>query len=75
MNAENIFIAHPENADQLSALKAIMKALKIKFEIKRGDENMYNSEFVAKIQDSKKDFEEGKYTSVKQSDLKDFLGI
>jgi len=75
MNAENIFIAHPENADQLSALKAIVKALKIKFEIKRSEEDIYNSEFIAKIQESRNDFEEGKYTRVKQSDLQDYLGV
>ena len=75
MNAENIFIAHPENADQLSALKAIVKALKIKFEVKKAKEDVYDSEFIAKIQESKKDFEEGKYTRVKQSDLQDYLGV
>jgi len=75
MNAENIFIAHPENADQLSALKAIVKALKIKFEVKKAKEDVYDSEFIAKIQESQIDFEEGKYTRVKQSNLQDFLGV
>lgn len=75
MNAENIFIAHPINADQLSALKAIVKALKIKFEIKKTDDITYNPEFIAKIQESKKDFENGDYTRVKQDDLLNYLGL
>ncbi len=74
-NTENIFIAHPINDDQLSALKAIVKALKIKFEIKKTDDSTYNPEFVVKIQESKKDFENGNYTRVKQDDLQNYLGI
>lgn len=42
-------IIHPENKEQLSALKAFAKALKVKFEI-----NTYNSEFVTKVHKSKK---------------------
>jgi len=75
MNAENIFIAHPINDDQLSALKAMVKALKIKFEIKKTDDITYNPEFIAKIQESKKDFENGDYTRVKQDDLLNYLGL
>ena len=33
MQTQNIFIAHPANAEQVNALKAVLKALKIKFEI------------------------------------------
>jgi hypothetical protein len=35
MQTENIFIAHPTSADQINALKAVVKALKVKFEIKK----------------------------------------
>ncbi len=75
MNSENIFIAHPINADQLSALKAIMKALKIKFEITKADESSYNPEFVAEIQKSRQDIKDGNYTRVEQDDLQEFLGL
>ena len=39
-------IAHPKNKEQLAALKAFVKALKIDFETKKSP---YNPEFVAKI--------------------------
>lgn len=35
MQTENIFIAHPTTTDQLNALKAVVKALKVKFELKK----------------------------------------
>lgn len=35
----------------------------------------YDPEFVAKIQQSEKEFEEGNYTSVEKKDLKDLLGL
>jgi hypothetical protein len=40
MQTENIFIAHPTTIDQLNALKAVVKALKVKFELKK--ENHYD---------------------------------
>jgi hypothetical protein len=40
MQTENIFIAHPTTTDQLNALKAVVKALKVKFELKK--ENPYD---------------------------------
>jgi len=40
MQTDNIFIAHPTTLDQLNALKAVVKALKVKFELKK--ENPYD---------------------------------
>ena len=40
MQTENIFIAYPTTIDQLNALKAVVKALKVKFELKK--ENPYD---------------------------------
>jgi hypothetical protein len=37
MQTDNIFIAHPTTTDQLNALKAFLKAMKIKFELKKED--------------------------------------
>ena len=73
MTTENIFIVHP-TSEQADALKAFIKALKIKFEIATND-NLYNPEFVAKIKKSKQDFEQGDYTRVAKKDLKNFLGL
>jgi hypothetical protein len=71
MKSNDIFIAHPHTADQVTALKAFMQALKIKFEI--AQEDTYNPDFVKKIKASKKQIIEGKYTRVKSSDIEDFV--
>lgn len=73
MQPENIFIVRPANEEQVHALKAFVKALKIKFEITT--EEAYNADFVEKIQKSRKEFEEGKFTRVKKEDLEQFLGL
>jgi len=52
---------HPKNKEQLSALKAIAKALKVEFET---TENPYNPDFVAKIKESTKQVQEGKFTTL-----------
>lgn len=65
--------AHTEDASQIEAVKAFMKALKIKFEISK--EKPYNPEFVEKIEKSKQEFKEGKSTRVKKEDLQSFLGL
>lgn len=62
---------HPEDASQIEAIKAFMKALKIKFEISK--EKPYNAEFVAKIKSSEEDFKNGKFTSVKAEDLGKYI--
>ncbi len=66
-------IAHTEDASQIEAVKAFMKALKIKFEISK--EKPYNPEFIEKIEKSKQEFKEGKSTRVKKEDLQSFLGL
>ncbi|MBK6785626.1 MAG: hypothetical protein IPG79_19165 [Saprospiraceae bacterium] len=66
-------IAHPSSAHQADALKAFLKALKIKFEF--SDEETYNPEFVEKILESKEQVKNGKVTRVKKENLKEFLGL
>jgi hypothetical protein len=61
-------IIHPENKDQLNAVEAILKVLKVPFN-KSKEKSPYNPEFVAKIKRSKKNFSEGKYTTIKIEDL------
>ena len=65
--------AHPQDDSQVEAVKAFMKALKIKFEISK--EKPYNAEFVAKIKKSEQEFKNGKFTQVKKVDLQSFLGL
>ena len=57
---------YPENKAQLTAVKAVLKALKISFE--KAD-NTYNPEFVKKIKDSEKDFKNGNFKTIKTEDL------
>jgi len=38
-------------------------------------ESPYDPEFVAKIKQSEKEFEEGNYTTVEKKDLKNLLGL
>lgn len=73
MKTENTFIIHPANVEQENALKAFMQALKIKFEVKK--EKPYNSDFVAKVKESRQQAEDGKTTQVDKEDLKEFLGL
>ena len=65
--------AHTVDASQIEAIKAIMKALKIKFEISK--EVPYNPEFLAKIEQSKQEIKDGKTTRVKKEDIQSFLGL
>ena len=53
---------HPQNKEQLSALKAFAKALKVDFETTK--ESPYNPDFVNKIKQSKKQVEQGNYITL-----------
>lgn len=72
MEAQNSWTIHTYNTEQENALKAFVKALKMKFE---PAEKPYNTEFVKKIKESKKQHDDGNYTTVKKDDLKNFLGL
>lgn len=74
MKPQEIFIVHPKTHEQEFALKAFMKALKIKFQISTIQDG-YNPEFVKKILDSKKQAKNGQVTRVNKENLKEFLGI
>lgn len=73
MKTDNIIIIHPKTDEQVNVIKAFMTALDIKFEISK--KNLYNDDFVAKIEKSKKEFENGDYTRVDKNNLKKFLGL
>lgn len=69
----NTITAHPTTIEQAEALKAVMKALKIKFKVV--DEKEYDPEFVNKITESQKQAMEGRVTRVAKKDLKKLLGL
>jgi predicted adenine nucleotide alpha hydrolase (AANH) superfamily ATPase len=66
MTAINIK-AYTEDETQIDAIKAVLNAFKIKFEI--GAEKPYDPKFVAKIKAGEKEFEQGDYKSIKTEDL------
>lgn len=61
--------AYTEDAAQIEAIKSVLKALKIKFEISKA--KPYNPEFVAKINQSRQDYKDGKGTVVSLEELND----
>lgn len=64
---------HPENKEQLSAIKAMLKAFKIPFE-KADEENSYDPEFLQKIKESEQELKEGRGTTIKsKKELDKFL--
>jgi len=58
MQTQDVFIAHPTTKDQINALKAVVKALKIEFEIAK--ENPYNPDFVKMVLDAEQEIKKGK---------------
>lgn len=71
MEAINI-TAYPSDMSQIVAIKAVMKALKIKFEVKKENRispETYNPEFVAKIQKSRQDYKDGKVKVITMDEL------
>jgi hypothetical protein len=66
MEAINIK-AYPVDMSQINAIKAFMKALKIKFEVSK--DTAYNSGFVEKIIQGDVDFEAGKGRKVTLDEL------
>ena len=53
-------IIHPENKEQLTAVKAFLKALKISFEKKEKLDDGYTEEFSDKILQGRSDIKDGK---------------
>jgi len=65
MKTQNI-IVHPSNAQEMSVIKAFFEALKIKFEVK---DSPYDPEFVAKIENSRRQAAEGKTVKIGLDDI------
>jgi hypothetical protein len=62
---------HTSDSAQVDAIKAFMKALKIKFELSKDEDKTYNPEFVAMIKKGDKEFSEGKGIKMSVADFKD----
>lgn len=67
METHSLFIAHPTTIEETNALKAFVKALKIKFELTT--EKAYNETFVQEILKADKDIDEGKGVKIELADL------
>ena len=73
MQFSNVFIAHPTSASQINALKAVVKAFNVPYEIKKEVVNKKKLEIIDNIRQGFKEMkliEEGK---VKGTSFKDFL--
>jgi hypothetical protein len=62
---------HTSDSGQVDAIKAFMKALKIKFELSKEEDKPYNPEFVAMIKKGDKEFAEGKGKKMSVADFKE----
>jgi len=71
MKTQDVLIVHPSNEEEVTVLKTILEALKIKFEFSK--EETYNPEFVEKIMESKRQIAQGNFTEVKKENLKSFI--
>lgn len=69
MKTENTFILHPDTKEQERALKAFVRALKIKFEITKNTGN--DPQMVEKVIQGKKEIEKGKGVTLTEEELDD----
>ena len=60
-------IVHPSNEQEMSIIKAFFKALKIKFEVAK--DSPYDPEFMAKIEKSRKQADQGKTVKIDLDDI------
>ncbi len=59
--------AYTDNSQQIDAIKAFMKALKIKYEVK--SESPYDPKFVSKIEESRKQVSTGQTVKIDLDDI------
>ena len=69
MKASVTIVTHPTTSEQVEAIKAFVKALKIKFEVKPQEEKPYDPAFVEMVLQGDKDFENGNFKVIKTEDL------
>ena len=59
-------ISYPEKKEDIDALKAFLKALKIKFEDR--EVSNYDNEFISKIQNREELLNKGEFITIKDTD-------
>ena len=69
MKTATTIVAHPATTEQVAALKAFVKALKIKFEVKGQNDKPYDPAFLDMVLQGDKDFENGNFKVIKTEDL------
>ncbi|MDR0505649.1 MAG: hypothetical protein LBH32_02365 [Dysgonamonadaceae bacterium] len=74
----NTIVAYPATEDQMSLLKGLLKEMKIRFSVKKEkkkDDSLFTKEeYFAMLDESIKQYKEGKYTTVhNKEELKQFL--
>ncbi len=64
-------IVQPESSDKLEAVKAVLKALKVKFVAQDAPEgeNFYSDEFEDKMKRAEADKKAGRFKAIKTADL------
>jgi hypothetical protein len=63
------YAVHPTTEAQEKAVKAVLDAMQIPYEEEPDVDKPYNAEFMAKIEESRKEAKEGKGTIIKTEDL------
>ena len=68
---------YPKNEQQKSLLKSLLEEMKVRFEVKKSDDQnlLSESEFYAKIDKSVKQAESGKTKKLTKDQQKLFLGL
>lgn len=61
-------IVQPKDKEQLAALKAVMKVLKIDYKTEK-DSKAYNADFVNKMKQSEEDLKAGRTTQINPADI------
>ena len=67
--AGTTIIAYPTTSEQVDALKAFVKALKIKFEVRTRSDGEYDAAFVKGVLQGDEDFENGNFKVINTDDL------
>lgn len=62
-------IIHPKNKEQASFFEQLARTLKVPFEKSKRTRSTYNSEFVAKLKESRKQAKEGKTVKIDLDDI------
>lgn len=60
---------HPKDEEQLTAIKYLLKIMKIPFDDSKEERDFYNPEFEAKMEKAAEDKKAGRYKAIKTEDL------